>query len=101
MGLRSSRVADERKEPTFEQNLKQLERIVAALENNSDGSTLSLEKSVELFEKGMKLSGKCRAQLDDASTRVDVLLAKDGSATTSMASPTTGAKMSIEDDLPF
>ena len=37
---------------TFEQAMSRLEEIIAALENNQ----ISLEKSVDLFQEGIKLS---------------------------------------------
>jgi len=60
------------KGPSFEESLDQLESIVKELE----GGELSLEKSLELFEKGMKLSESCRKQLEEAEHRVEILLKK-------------------------
>lgn len=34
--------------------------------------------SLELFEKGMALSETCRKQLENAETRVEMLIRKDG-----------------------
>ena len=59
---------------SFESALDQLEKIVKELENGE----LPLEKSLELFEKGMELSESCRAQLTAAETRVETLLKKQG-----------------------
>jgi len=59
---------------SFESALDQLEKIVKELENGD----LPLEKSLELFEKGMDLSESCRKQLSDAETRVEVLVKKQG-----------------------
>ncbi len=58
----------------FESALDQLEKIVKELENGD----LPLEKSLELFEKGMELSESCRQQLNAAETRVEILLKKQG-----------------------
>lgn len=63
-----------KKEPTFEEGLDQLEHIVKQLE---DGD-LPLEKSLELFEKGVKLSDSCRKQLEEAEAKVEILLKKEG-----------------------
>lgn len=60
--------------PSFEDGIKQLEDVVSQLE---DGD-LALEKSLELFEKGMKLSAGCRQQLQDAEAKVEMLIRKDG-----------------------
>jgi exodeoxyribonuclease VII small subunit len=58
----------------FETCLDELEKIVKELE----GGDLPLEKSLELFEKGMSLSDVCRKQLEQAETRVEMLIRKDG-----------------------
>jgi len=62
------------KPESFENALEQLEKIVKELENGD----LPLEKSLELFEKGMDLSESCRKQLSAAETRVEILLRKQG-----------------------
>jgi exodeoxyribonuclease VII small subunit len=59
---------------TFEACLEQLEKVVKELESGD----LPLERSLELFEKGMQLSETCRRQLEDAETRVEILLKKEG-----------------------
>jgi len=56
--------------PPFEQSLAELESIVKQLE----AADLPLEKSIELFERGVALSGECRKQLLDAETRVEILM---------------------------
>lgn len=60
--------------PSFEDGLQQLEEVVNRLE---DGD-LPLEKSLELFEKGVQLSEGCRKQLEAAEAKVEILLRKDG-----------------------
>ena len=62
------------KGPSFEEGLTQLEKIVEELE----GGELPLEKSLELFEKGVHLSQTCRKQLEEAESKVEVLLKKEG-----------------------
>jgi exodeoxyribonuclease VII small subunit len=59
---------------TFETSLDALEKIVKELE----AGDLALERSLELFEKGMALSETCRKQLENAETRVEMLIRKDG-----------------------
>jgi exodeoxyribonuclease VII small subunit len=59
---------------SFEACLEQLEKVVKELESGD----LSLDRSLELFEKGMALNEICRKQLEDAETRVEILLKKDG-----------------------
>lgn len=64
----------EEKAESFETCLEQLEKVVKDLE----AGDLPLEKSIELFERGMTLSENCRKQLEDAETRVEILIRKDG-----------------------
>ena len=61
-------------EPTFEAALKRLESAVESLEKGD----LPLEKALRLFEEGLKASNQCRARLDQARHRVQVLVAKSG-----------------------
>ncbi|HEY3441701.1 MAG TPA: exodeoxyribonuclease VII small subunit [Paludibaculum sp.] len=56
----------------FEQSLGELETVVKQLES----ADLPLEKALELFERGMRLSESCRKQLTDAETRVEILIKK-------------------------
>lgn len=58
----------------FETGLDELEKVVRELESGD----LPLERSLELFEKGMSLSDTCRKQLQDAETRVEMLIRKEG-----------------------
>ncbi|MGD2100482.1 MAG: exodeoxyribonuclease VII small subunit [Desulfobacterales bacterium] len=55
---------------TFEQSIKQLERIVQELENGE----LPLEKAIKKFEEGIKLTQFCSAKLDETEKKVSVLL---------------------------
>ena len=55
---------------TFEQSLKQLERIVQELE---DGE-LPLEKAIKKFEEGIQLTKFCSAKLDETEKKISILL---------------------------
>jgi exodeoxyribonuclease VII small subunit len=55
---------------SFESSLEQLERIVRDLEQGD----LTLEKSLELFEQGVKLSRECQERLSQAERRIEVLM---------------------------
>ena len=57
-------------EKSFESSLAELEQIVTKLE---DGD-LPLEESLELFEKGIKLSRECRERLTKAERRIEILM---------------------------
>ena len=59
---------------SFEASLEDLEKVVKELE----GGDLPLERSLELFERGISLSDECRKQLEAAETRVEILLRKEG-----------------------
>ena len=60
--------------PALRNCLDELEKVVKELE----GGDLPLERSLELFEKGMSLSDTCRKQLEEAETRVEMLIRKEG-----------------------
>lgn len=55
---------------TFEASLASLERIVRELERGEQ----PLEKSLELFEQGVRLSRECQERLNEAERRIEVLL---------------------------
>ena len=57
-------------EKKFEAAMKELEEIVSKLE----AEELPLEDSLELFEKGIKLSRLCAKKLSEAEKKVDLLL---------------------------
>jgi exodeoxyribonuclease VII small subunit len=62
------------KPESFEKNLEALDRIVAQLED----AELPLERAVELYEQGMRLTGLCQQQLEAAEGRVEVLRKRAG-----------------------
>ena len=55
---------------TFEESLKQLEKIVDQLERGD----LPLEESIRLFEEGVRLSTACKQELDAAEDKVQILM---------------------------
>lgn len=64
-------------QPGFEAGLEELENIVRQLEKGD----LPLEQSLSLFETGMRLSAECRRQLENAETRVEILMRKGSEMT--------------------
>lgn len=60
---------------TFEENLKELENIVAKLENGD----VALEEAIGEFQKGMKLSKELQATLSDAEKTLVKVVQEDGS----------------------
>ncbi len=76
----------------FEAQLASLERIVRELERGD----LPLERSLELFEEGVRLSRECQERLNEAERRIEVLLrAPDGSA---LVAPFGAGEFDAEED---
>ncbi len=61
-------------EINFEKNLSELEKIINRLENGD----CSLEESIELFEKGIKITTECRSLLENAQKRIVELAEIEG-----------------------
>lgn len=59
---------------SFEKNVERLDAIVRQL----DDADLPLEKALQLYEEGMKLSEVCQKQLQEAEGRIQVLMKKAG-----------------------
>lgn len=60
----------------IEKCFEELERIVAGLESQN----VSLEESLRLFERGMKLSARCSRELTQVERRIQIIMenAKSG-----------------------
>ena len=54
----------------FESALKSLEEIVVQLE----AGDLTLDRALELFEEGVRISQFCSSKLDEAERKVEVLI---------------------------
>ena len=61
------------KKKTFESALAQLKSIVEELESGSP----DLDKMLELFEEGMKLTQLCRGQLKEVEERIITIMKDD------------------------
>lgn len=66
------RMPEENARPSFESGLDELEKIVKEMESGE----LPLERALELFETGMRVSETCRKQLEEAESRVEILIRK-------------------------
>ena len=55
---------------TFEQAMKQLEKIVQDLESGD----MPLEKAIKTFEEGIQLSKFCSEKLDETEKRITILM---------------------------
>ncbi len=60
--------------PNFDECLARLQQIAAELERTD----LPLEQAIQLFEEGMRLSERCRRQLDEAEGKIDILVQRGG-----------------------
>ncbi len=61
-----------RSEATFEQNLEELEEVVANLEQGD----LPLDEAIKLFQRGMELTKLCGARLATAEEKIQKLVAE-------------------------
>ncbi|EOW0831464.1 exodeoxyribonuclease VII small subunit [Staphylococcus aureus] len=58
---------------SFEEMMQELEQIVQKLDNE----TVSLEKSLDLYQRGMKLSAACDTTLKNAEKKVNDLIKEE------------------------
>lgn len=58
---------------SFEEMMQELENIVQKLDNE----TISLEESLNLYQRGMKLSTACDTTLKDAEKKVNKLMQEE------------------------
>lgn len=58
----------------FEKALEELEQLVTAMEEGE----LTLEQSLQAFEKGIRLTRECQTALQQAEQKVQVLLDEEG-----------------------
>ena len=61
--------------PDFEKSLKELEDLVEAMESGK----LTLEESMEHFERGIRLTRICQQSLAQAEQKVKILMEQSGS----------------------
>ncbi|MEJ2138438.1 MAG: exodeoxyribonuclease VII small subunit [Gammaproteobacteria bacterium] len=62
-----------KRQPDLDKSLAELEDIVETLEEGD----LPLEKALQQFEKGIKLSRDCQAALTAAEQKVQILMQED------------------------
>ena len=58
---------------SFEEMMKELENIVQKLDNEA----VSLEESLDLYQRGMKLSTNCDSTLKEAEKKVNELMQEE------------------------
>ena len=64
---------DKQEQPSFEQAMEDLEKIVEELE----GGDLTLEQSLERYERGVKAVKRCRQVLDEAEKKLHILISDE------------------------
>jgi exodeoxyribonuclease VII small subunit len=62
-------IKKDEKQPSFEESIARLETIVEQIASGKVG----LEESLVMYEQGMALVQKCRAILDSAEKRIELL----------------------------
>ncbi len=70
LSLRKLGVKMSKEQQSFEEMMQELENIVQKLDNE----TVSLEESLNLYQRGMKLSAACETTLKDAENKVNQLI---------------------------
>jgi exodeoxyribonuclease VII small subunit len=59
---------------SFEEAMEQLEQLVGKLENGD----VPLEKAIDLFQEGMKLSHLCSQKLEQVERKIEILVEENG-----------------------
>ena len=67
-------MAKTQKKPGFEEQLEQLEEVIAALEQGD----MPLDKSIEEYRRGVELTRALKAQLEGARRQLALLDADEG-----------------------
>ena len=94
----AKKAAKKEKDPTFEEAMERLEGIVGELEEED----LPLEKSLEIFEEGVKLSRLLNCRLNEAEQKVEILLrGEDGKKEPRPFTPGEEEKADEQGGLPF
>ena len=66
-------MAEKKEDIKFEKAMKRLEHIVEELEKGE----LDIDKSLEIFEEGIKMSRVCSKKLNEAEQRIEKLTPND------------------------
>lgn len=70
----SKKRTKDNRELSFEENLEELESLVERLEYGQ----LTLDESLEAFERGIKLSSLCSQKLTKADRKIEQLIEESG-----------------------
>ncbi|ANS74926.1 exodeoxyribonuclease VII small subunit [Paenibacillus yonginensis] len=67
---------EQKQELSFEEAMSELEAIVSQLEHGD----VPLEKAIDLFQQGMKLSQLCGQKLEQVERKIEMIVEVDGAA---------------------
>ena len=70
----SKKRTNDKSELSFEENLEELESLVERLENGQ----LTLDESLEAFERGIKLASLCSQKLTKEDRKIEQLIEESG-----------------------
>ena len=76
-------MSSDTQELNFEQSIKELEVIVERME----AGNLSLEESLQAFERGMATNRRCQTMLSNAEQRIKTLMGDDIADDTTPSDP--------------
>ena len=77
LSLRRSQSKTKNIKKTIEENLSDLEKLVAELENGE----LELDEALKKFEQGVKLSRECQKTLQETDMKIKILMEGELKAT--------------------
>ena len=69
MAKAKSSEADQKEHGSFEEAFEELQQLV----QNIESGKLTLDESIERFEKGVKLAAYCRKRLEEAEAKIQKL----------------------------
>jgi exodeoxyribonuclease VII small subunit len=75
--LRNNNMPKKKVASSFEDSLADLEQLVLRLEQGD----ISLEESLQAFERGVNLTRACQKALQEAEQKVQILIDKNGNQT--------------------
>lgn len=88
-------MGEKKEEIKFETAMKRLEKIVEELEKGE----LDIDKSLEIFEEGIKMSRVCSKKLSEAEKKIEKLTRNDKGELIAELFPVEDEKEN--DDIPF
>ena len=84
----------EKVKKTFEEALSELEGIVEKMEEGE----MTLDQSIEMFQKGIELSNYCSKRLDEVEKRITVLIKDDKGNISESDFPTPGVLTGVTEE---